>query len=230
MASRGNFVKGEQELLKAFRFHPRNTLKEYAASKSIQFVFTVPRAPHWGGNWERLIGVVKRVLRAVLPYASRLTDEVLQTTFCEVEAIVNGRPLTRFSNDPNDFTPLTPNSLLTLCKCTDVPPGGCSVADSYRSRFRYSQHLADMFWSKWLKLYLPSLNVRSKWQVPVNDIKVGELVLIVERGMPRNLWPLARVKEVFIGRDGKIRSVLLKTKVAELRRSVHHVVRLEADV
>ena len=225
----GNFKKGEQELRKAFKFHTKNTLKQYAVSKSIQFVYTVPRAGHWGGNWERLIGVIKRVLRAVLPYASRLTDEVLQTTFCEVEAIVNGRPLTKLSNDPNDFTPLTPNSLLTLNQSSPIPPGGASIADSYRSRFKHSQHLADIFWSKWLKFYLPSLNTRSKWQIPVSDIKVGELVLIVERGMPRNLWPLAIVKEVYLGRDTKVRSVLLKTKVAELKRSVHHVVRLEAD-
>ena len=226
----GNFVKAEYELLKAFKFHSRNTLRRFAVSKSIRFVFTVPRTPHWGGNWERLIGVIKRVFRAVLPHASRLTDEVLQTTFCEIEAIVNSRPLTRVSDDPNDFAAISPSSLLTSKIYPDLPPGGATVSDMYRHRFKYSQHLADMFWSKWLKLYLPSLTPRSKWRVPQINVKVGELVLLAEKGMPRKLWPLAIVKQVFPGRDGKVRSVLLKTSVNELRRSAHSLVRLEADI
>ena len=55
-------------------------------------------------------------------------------------------------------------------------------------------------------------------------------LLIVDKGLLRNLLPLAIVQETFQGRDGLVRSVLLKTKTSnEVRRSVHHVVRLEAD-
>ena len=43
-----------------------------------------------------------------------LDDEGLNTLMCEVEAIVNGRPLTKLSDDPRDLEPLTPNHLLLL--------------------------------------------------------------------------------------------------------------------
>jgi len=38
----------------------------------------------------------------------------LDTVFCEVEAVVNGRPITAVSDSPNDFEALTPNHLLLL--------------------------------------------------------------------------------------------------------------------
>ena len=43
-----------------------------------------------------------------------MDDEGLQTLMCEVEAILNGRPLTKISDDPYDLSALTPNHLLLL--------------------------------------------------------------------------------------------------------------------
>ena len=43
-----------------------------------------------------------------------LHDEGLQTLFCEIESIINGRPLTKDSDDPTDVNALKPNRLLLL--------------------------------------------------------------------------------------------------------------------
>jgi len=43
-----------------------------------------------------------------------LDDEGLQTLCCEVEAILNSRPLTQVSGDPSDMEALTPKHLLLL--------------------------------------------------------------------------------------------------------------------
>ena len=43
-----------------------------------------------------------------------MDDERLETIFCEVEAIVNGRPLTPVSDDPKYLEALTPDHLLLL--------------------------------------------------------------------------------------------------------------------
>ena len=50
-----------------------------------------------------------------------LPDDNLQTLFCEVEAIVNSRPITTVSEDPDDLKPLTPKHLL-LTKVQPVLP------------------------------------------------------------------------------------------------------------
>ena len=53
----------------------------------------------------------------------RLDDECLNTLMCEVESIVNGRPITKLSDDPRDSEPLTPNHLLLLQSNSKMPPG-----------------------------------------------------------------------------------------------------------
>ena len=63
-----------------------------------------PMASHHGGVWERMIRTIRKVLMAVIPSES-MTDDVLQTTFCEVENIVNERPLTKCSAVVCDESP-----------------------------------------------------------------------------------------------------------------------------
>jgi len=43
-----------------------------------------------------------------------LHNEGLNTLMCEVESIVNGRPIPKVSDDPRDLNALTPNHLLLL--------------------------------------------------------------------------------------------------------------------
>jgi len=75
-----------------------------------------------------------------------LDDEGLDTLMCEVEAIINGRPITKLSDDPRDAEPLTPNHLLLLRTGPKVPPGNFTKHDNYfNRRWRQSQHLADVF-------------------------------------------------------------------------------------
>ena len=57
---------------------------------------------------------------------------------CEVESIVNGRPLTKVSDDPHDLEALTPNHLLLLNPGSSFPPGRFSKEDN-RSRRRWRQ-------------------------------------------------------------------------------------------
>lgn len=66
---------------------------------------------------------VRKVLRAIV--GSQVVDEErLQTLFCEVEAVINGRPITPASEDPNDLEALTPSHLLQVGACTHLPLGG----------------------------------------------------------------------------------------------------------
>ena len=197
-----------------------------------EWEFISPKSPWKGGSWERLIGVSKRIakgIRGVLNQNTKMNDEILCTLFCEVENIVNSRPLTKVNDDSNDFSFISPNHLLIGRVGANVPPGRFSADDTYRKAWRHAQHLACGFWKVWVKSYLPELQGRQKWLDIKTNLLVGDLVLILDENCPRNLWPLAIVTEVKVGRDDLVRSVKLRTRSnAELTRPIHKIVLLES--
>lgn len=110
-----------------------------------------------GGVWERQIRTVRKVLNSVLQQQT-VDDEGLQTVMCEVEAIINSRPITHSSDDPNDVEALTPNHLLLMKTQPNIPPGVFDKDDQYaRRRWRQIQYIADLFWIRWTREYLPLL-------------------------------------------------------------------------
>ena len=109
----GNFVRGEKELHDAVNSWNQSQIHDYLLQRNIKWTFNPPAGSHHGGVWERCIRTVRKVLRA-LTKEQVLDDEGLTTLMCEVEAIVNGRPITKVSDDPRDLEPLTPNHLLLL--------------------------------------------------------------------------------------------------------------------
>ena len=148
---------------------------------------------------------------------------------CVVEGIINGCPITAVSEDPNDLEALTPNHLLLLRAGPTLPPGEFEKNDVYsRRRWRQVQYLADVFWRRWTKEYLPALQSSQKWVQPKKNLEVGDVVLMLEEDNPRNLWPLARVLETFPGRDGRVRTVKVKTRSSELVRPIHKLCFLES--
>ena len=113
-----------------------------------------------------------------------------------MESVINNRPLTKLTDDPSDLNPLTPNHLLILREGGNLPSGRFKTEDMYHRRWRHVQHIANQFWRKWIKTYLPELQRRVKWTEKKTNLTVGDLVLILDENTPRNLWPLALVKEV----------------------------------
>lgn len=112
----------------------------------------------------------------------------------------------------------TRNSLLqiTCYSCYHVlaspPPGIFEKEDLYcRRQWRQAQFLANLFWKRWIKEYLPTLQERKKWNEPKENLKVGDVVLLMDKNFPRGQWPLARVLEVFTSDDGLVRSAVVKT-------------------
>ena len=172
-----------------------------------------PEASHMGGVWERQIRTVRNVLSSLLKeHSGRLDDEALQTLLCESEAIVNSRPLTVDNLGDENESPLTPNHLLTMkTKVLLPPPGVFQRADVYcRKRWRAVQHLANVFWSRFRKEYLQASQPRQKWNSARRNVAVGDIVLVVEKELPRNRWLKGRVVKVFPGDDGLVRHVDVK--------------------
>ena len=142
---------------------------------------------------------------------SRLTHEVLITFLAEAAGIINARPLTPVSTDPDQPGILTPNTLLTQKgQAPPTPTGTFNARDLFRRQWKYVQHLAQTFWSRWRKHYLTSLQGRRKWTSNVPNIVPGDVVLLKEDQSRRNEWPLGLITKAFLSTDDKVRKVEIK--------------------
>ena len=77
----------------------------------MEWYWKPPAAPHFAGMLESMIKAAKRAISAILQDAD-VTDEELQTCFTGVESLLNSRPVTAISDDPNDEPVLTPNHFI----------------------------------------------------------------------------------------------------------------------
>ena len=206
-------------------------ITEKLRHQQIDWKFNPPATSHMGGVWERQIRTARRLLDTLLrEHGSRLDDESLHTLLCEVETIINSRPLTAISSDANDPIPLSPNQILTM-KTSIVlpPPGNFQRNDVYmRRRWRRVQYLCNLFWSHWRREYLPTLQQRPKWNKERRNLSVNDIFLIKDENAARNVWPIVVVTSV--ERDSKdlVINVVLRTAKAELRRPVAKLVLLLA--
>ena len=149
-----NLKSGEKELRESIRELNQSHITKQLSQREIVWNFNPPYASHMGGVWERLVKSVKSALKSVIK-EQVLTDEGLQTLMAEVEKILNDRPITQVSTDPNDSKALTPSMLLLLRVNTCMPPGVFDKNDSYCRRWwRQVQYLANIFWRRWTSIYL----------------------------------------------------------------------------
>lgn len=131
-----NFIGADRELREAIGVLNQQRIGGVLSRDGIRWSFNPPAGSHHGGIWERMIRMVRRVLNSVLRQQT-LDDDALYKVFCEAEAILNDRPLTKLSDDPTDLEPLTPNDLLLLKGKPVMPPGVFEPHDQYvRRRWR----------------------------------------------------------------------------------------------
>ena len=225
-----NFVGAERELREALNQWNQSAIHNAMLQKNVDWIFNPPAGSHHGGVWERQIRTVRSIARNLLKEQS-LNEDCLQTFLCEIEAIVNNRPITKSSDDANDLEALTPNHLLRLKTKPNLPPGVFRKEDAYaRRRWRQVQYMTDLFWKRWLREYVPLLQERQKWLTPRRNVEVGDVALIVDDKAPRNSWPLGRVLEVIPDSKGFVRRLKIKTVTSTLDRPIDKLVLvLEAD-
>jgi hypothetical protein len=143
-----------------------------------------------------------------------LTHDLLNTLMAEVSAIVNARPLTSVSSDPDNPTILSPSLLLTQKSHNyDVGDtiGSFSSKDILKSEWKRVQDLANIFWSRWKCEYLHNLQPRRKWKSDEHSVSEGDIVLLSDPNCARNQWLMSIVVKTFPSDDNRVRKVQVKT-------------------
>lgn len=188
-------------------------------SEKIDWRFIPPSAPHFGGLWEAGIKSVKNHLIRLVG-DQILTYEELYTVFTQIEALLNSRPLSPISSDPNDLTALSPGHFLTLEPLTTVPDDDLTDKPTNRlNRWQLLQRLHQVFWKRWRNEYLHTLMQRQKWNKGQNKVNVGTLVVINEPTSPIH-WRLGRIIATHLGSDGVCRVATVKTAQGTFKRPI----------
>ena len=207
-----------------------NALSFKLAAKNLRFLrwdFIPPKAPWFGGLYERLVGSVKTALKKSLGSAC-ISFRELETTLFEVEMAINKRPLTCVPSDVRDPEPITPlHFLLGDPKATCSDP---SRPEETTQLFAKRQEHLLKFWVRWRKDYLRVLHTWRTLNFPGKVPSVGDIVLIEGDFKNRLTWPLGRVTEVFKGHDGKIRVARVRRGHAFFRRPISKLYFLESSL
>ena len=216
-----NLVRGCKELRESLQEWNKVKIESFLQQRQISWSFHPPYASHFGGFYERQIRSVRKILWSILSEQRlSLTDESLYTVMCEVESVLNSRPLVPLSSDVTDFDALTPNHLLLFDGGVTLPPGLFHDCNSSLGRkWRQVQYLVDLFWVRWKREYLTTLLERQKWTKVRRSIETGDLVLVVDISLPRNLWPLGRVETVHRDQKGFVRSANVRVSKSKYSKN-----------
>lgn len=189
----------------------------------IDWSFIPPRTPHQGGLWESSIKLLKRLIKNMVGEVELTQDELL-TAAKQAGAIVNSRPLSPMSSDPNDLQPLTPGHFLFCAPPATLVDAPIDLDNVNHVKLTHRlKFLSQRLWERFYREYLAILQTRSKWYVKSRNVKVGDLVLIKRDNTEPLKWPMGRVVEVKPDAEGDVRAIKVRTKDGEYDRGITQV-------
>ena len=217
-----NFVGADaclRALFKQFCSENSQVFRELTADGT-QWHFNPPSAAHFGGLWEAAVKSAKKHLRRVIGNQI-LTFSELYTVLCQIEAVLNSRPMIPISTDKNDLSPLTPAHFLILRESFLVPVSDLStVKIPDGKRWERTRQIVQHFWRRWSDEYLATLQTRDKWFTAQPSLGVGDLILVTGENTKPGDWPLGLITAVHPGKGGLVRVVDIRTAATTLTRPV----------
>ena len=177
----------------------------FLAQQGIEWKFNLSRAPWWGGQLERLIGLVKGSLYKTIGNGLLSWNE-LQEVLLDVEVALNNRPLD-YVEDDIELPILTPSSLLHMqpSALPELKPNHIQDYDLRKCANNLGK-CKDAVWSRWTKEYLRGLWERHhlKHKGDSTHPVEGDVVIIKSDEKNRAQWKLGVVIGLITGRDGVV--------------------------
>jgi hypothetical protein len=209
----------------------------------------IPEGSPWvGGFYERLVGLVKRVIKKTL-WRTTATDDQLVTLVANIEGIINTRPLLAGTGEsPEDYKMLTPADMVAPDGHLDFPPRddteeedpdyspSAEAGKDYKEMYAKGVRKLNQFWKVWNTHYLQELRATQqchhkakRGEIPRRP-RLGEVVLVKET-TPRSSWKMGKVERLYEGEDGEIRFVRLKLPSGHhTKRGIKDLVPLELEI
>lgn len=218
-----SFVGAQKQLKEFYEFihsdQVKSSVNQFLRDQETSWTFIPPNAPHFGGLWEAAVKSAKHHMYRIVGKAHLMFEE-LQTVLCEIEAILNSRPLTPLSEDPNDLAYLSPGHFLVGTAMNSFPyPDLNDINENRLVRWQRVEQIRQHFWHRWSTEYLHLLQERHKWKASKGaQLKPNQIVLIKQPGLAPLQWSLGRVREVHVGADGIARSAIVQTAKGSLTR------------
>jgi hypothetical protein len=198
-------------------------VQNFLAVTEIHWQFNLSRSPWWGGQFERLIGLVKRALYKTIGGGCLKWNE-MQEVLLDVEVALNNRPLS-YMEDDIQMPTLTPNSMLFV-NSNNIPELETHHNEEadLRKRAKFLSRCKDAVWRRWSTEYLRhSQNQGTRTM----SLREGDVVIIKSDERNRAKWPLGIVENLYKGRDDMIRAVRLRAGKTFLERPPTHLYPLE---
>ncbi len=221
----GSTFKATEKWLRQVQKDER--LNDYLANLSIKWQFNLSRAPWWGGQFERLIGLFKNAFHKTVGNRTLRWTE-LEEVVIDVEVSLNNRPLS-YVEDDLQLPLLTPNSMLTI-NPNHLPELKAHHEEAdLRKRAKYIKKCKEAVWNRWTREYIRSLREqhRRAGGEQTAHPNVGDVVIIKGERKNRNTWKLGIVTELIKGRDGITRAAKLRVGSGNLERALQHLCPLE---
>ena len=198
-------------------------------TEGIQWQFNLSRAPWWGGQFERMIGLIKQSMYKTIGNGF-LSLEELREIILEVEVALNNRPLS-YVEDDVQYPILTPNLLLygRANLLPELEPHRVERKD-LRTRAKHFQRCKDALWCRWTGEYLRGLRERHdlKHDGKLSSApKVSEIVIIKSDAKNRGKWKMGVIDALIPGIDGVVRGAKVRTGETTLERPIQHLYPLE---
>ena len=203
-------------------------LHDFLAKLNIKWQCNLTKAPWWGGQFERMIGLVNQAFNKSVGNGT-LTWRELQDVLLDVEVALNNQPLSYVEEDVQ-LPVLTPN-MPQFGRLNLLPEDHNQENPDLRKRARYVAKCEDVVWGRWSTEYVRSLRERhnlthnKKRQLSLSR---GDVVIIKGEGKNRNRhWKLGIVAELITGIDGVVRGAKLRAGKSYLERPIQHLYPLE---
>ena len=151
-----NFYSDNAQTFKAVaslfsEFLESDGLQSFFRQKGLSWEFIPPYSLAQGVSLKSMIKVFKRTLSQVAKLSKRMSNLIeLQTYVLNSTRLVNDRPLTPLSDDPKNYSAITPSSLLTPALHPSTPVGAPHAKDDLRSDYRFNVALVHGFWERWI--------------------------------------------------------------------------------